>query len=76
MIQGPPDQTPLQDLTPSGLRRLSRSSPLADARARLHRLRRQLHDKRIGIQRVAAQHGLQSDTKRENEATFFRAIHK
>src|SRR5467141_4793893 len=37
----------------TGSRRLSRSSPLADARARLHRLRRQLHDERIRIQRVA-----------------------
>jgi hypothetical protein len=31
----------------TGSCRLSRSSPLAEARARLHRLRRQLHDERI-----------------------------
>ena len=37
---------------------------------RLHRLRRQLHDERIGIQRVVAQYGLKERYQRSPRVLF------
>ncbi len=57
---------------PTGSRGLCQSSPIADARPRFHRLRRQLPDERIGIQDVEVQHPTrQGEMRRVGEKVRF-----